>query len=404
MNRKRTYLSVKNEAFSFEVTSLYDRTLESDKRIIINRGGTRSSKTWSLGQLFVKELLTGENKVLSVVRTSWPALRDSAMRDVLRIIEEIGFANKITHRKTERVLSYGSNIMEFISISDPHKVRGRKRTHLWINEADDCTFEEFQQLLLRTTGRIYLDFNPDDINSWINTELEQKGTGQMHDVEVIVSNYKHNCFLDETSIREVEYLQSGDEDFWTIFGTGEYGKVKGLVFEKYEVVEAIPPTAELVAYGMDFGYSTSHTALVEVYRQGDNLYINELLYRTMLTNPEILSFLKDLDMERSDEVIADAAEPKSIEEFYRMGINIIAALKGPDSIRSSIDILRRYTLHITASSSNLLKELRNYKWQTDKNGNILNKPRNILDHAIDALRYVALNKLKMEGDNRYLIL
>lgn len=404
MDRIRTYTTIQNEQFGFEVTTVFDRTVSSQKRIIINRGGTRSSKTWSLAQLFVKELLTGENKVLSVVRTSWPALRDSALRDVLFILDQIGFSDKVTYRKTERVLKYGSNIMEFFSISDQHKVRGRKRTHLWINEADDCSFEEFQQLLFRTTGRVYLDFNPDDINCWINVELEQKRAGLMHDVEVIVSNYKDNCFLDETTIREVEYLQCGDEDFWIIFGTGEYGKVKGLVFEKYDVVEEIPPGAGLVAYGMDFGYSTSHTALVEVYRQGDNLYINELLYRTMLTNADILSFLQDLDIKRTDEVIADAAEPKSIEEFYRMGINIAGALKGPDSVRSSIDILRRYKLHVTASSSNLLKELRNYKWLTDKNGNILNKPRNILDHAIDAVRYVALNKLQMEGDVKYVIL
>src|SRR5215212_3067315 len=184
---------------TFGVTSIYERTAASDKRVIINRGGTRSSKTYSLAQLFVKELFEGENKVLSIARKTFTAVRDTAMRGVLEILHNHGLFSHVKYNKTERTIRYGTNMIELVSMYDAQMVRGRKRTHLWLNEANECTFDDWQQLIFRTTGRAYLDFNPDNVNHWINTELEQRRKGSKGDVEVIVSSYKDNDFLDETS-------------------------------------------------------------------------------------------------------------------------------------------------------------------------------------------------------------
>lgn len=386
---------------NFRVTSVYEKNAASTKRVTINRGGTRSSKTFSLAQLFVKELFEGENKVLTVARKTFTALRDTAMRDILEILYEHDLYDHIIHSKTERTIKYGTNMIEFVSMYDAHKVRGRKRTHLWLNEANECTYDDWLQLIFRTSQRAYLDFNPDDINHWINTELEQRRRADKGDVEVIVSSYKDNDFLNEQLIKEVEFLGRGDPEYWKIFGTGEYGKVQGLVIPEHETVEVIPEEAKHVAYGLDFGYSNSSTALVEVKRLGDNIYVNEVIYGKMMTNSDIIGRLKELNIERRHEIICDSADPKAVEELYRAGFNAKPAGKGADSVLFSLDVLRRYTLHVTANSVNLLKELRNYKWQTDKNGNMLNHPINRLNHAIDALRYVALEHLQVERQAKY---
>ncbi len=392
-----------SEILKLEVTPVFEKNFNSQKRIVINRGGTRSSKTYSLAQLFVVELFSGEDKILSVVRKSFPALRATAIRDVVEVLHKNHLYSLVKHNKTENIISYGSNILEFFSLDNEQKVRGRKRTHLWLNEANECNFEEWQQLIFRTSHKAYLDFNPDDVNCWINTELEQKRAHSKADVEVITSSYKDNTFLDTQTIKEIEFLQHSDPEYWKIFGMGEYGRISGLVFEGFTVVSQIPQEAKRLGYGLDFGFSNDPTALVEVYQNDGKLYINELLYQNGLTNSDISNRLLELGLQRHDTVVADAAEPKSIEEIYRAGFNIKPAKKGADSINASIDILKRYPLYVTSSSTNLLKELRSYKWQSDKNGNTINKPVDYNNHAIDALRYVALNLLQKPRVGKYAI-
>lgn len=386
---------------TFQVTSIFEKNRNSQKRVTVNRGGTRSSKTYSLAQLFIMELFTGEGKTLSIVRKTFAALRDTVMRDVLEILEEHGLYEYVKHNKTERTIKYGSNMIEFMGIHNANRVRGRKRTHLWVNEATDCIYDDWQQLIFRTTGKAYLDFNPDDINHWLNTELEQKRNDGKCDVEVIVSSFKDNDFLGEETIKEIEYLGQSDPEYWKVFGMGEYGRTQGLIFPNNEVVEEIPEEAKLVAYGLDFGYSNSATALVEVWRQGDDLYFRELLYATMMTNSDIIGRLRELNINRGTEIISDSADPKAIEEIYRAGYNAKACKKGGDSVRFSIDILKRYKRHIAADSVNLQKEMRSYRWRTDRNGNTVEQPVNRLNHAIDALRYVALEHLQADREVKY---
>ena len=250
---------------------------------------------------------------------------------------------------------------------------------------------------MRTENKIFVDFNPDDEQVWINQELEIKRANEVGDVEVIVSNYKDNSFLPESLIKEIEYLQHTDKEFWKIYGLGEYGNISGLIYENVSFVNTMPD-CKLVAVGLDFGYSLDPSAALMVYRKDDELYLKEILYEKGLTNQDLADRLKPI-VGRA-EVICDSAEPKSIEELYRLGLNSKPAVKGKDSILNGIDILKRFKINVV-NSSNLKKEFRSYKWATDKYGNSLQKPVDKFNHLLDALRYVALIHLKQHNRGWY---
>jgi len=247
---------------------------------------------------------------------------------------------------------------------------------------------------MRTEDRIFIDFNPDDPYVWINTEIEQKRREEVGDVDLIVSNYKDNTYLSQSLVKEIELLEKTDKEFWKIYGLGEYGHITGLVYDNFKECNSVPSGASFVAYGLDFGFSHDPSACIGVYRDGNKLYLREELYRTSLTNRDIFQEIQTRGLDRRDKFICDSAEPKSIEELHRMGLNAHPALKGKDSINNGIDILKRFEIFVTKDSSNLIKEFRNYKWQVDKNGRNVGKPVDKFNHAMDAIRYVALLELK----------
>lgn len=395
-----------------QTTPVFTKNYHSDKKIKINRGGTRSSKTRSIAQLSVLWLFTGQvsstrridKGVWSTVRKYSTTLDATVIRDFEEELEKQELYGAVKHNKTKRTYSYGERMVEFFGADDEKKLRGAKRNILYCNEANELEFKtQFFQLLIRTEDDIFLDFNPDDENVWINTELEQKRFHEMKDVEVIVSTYKDNTFLPKSLINEIEYLEKTDPEFWKIYGLGEYGKVYGVIFPTYMVVDSIPSDSSLVCYGIDWGFTNDPTAIIEVRQQNGELFINELEYKRGMTNQDIGVRLKELGIQSHDYIVGDSAEPKSIQEVYNQHFNIHPAQKGADSIKNSIDILKRYKLNITSKSSNLIKELRTYKWATDKAGNNINTPVDYNNHLIDALRYVALNKLQNNNSGVYSI-
>jgi phage terminase large subunit len=395
-----------------DVTPVFTRNYASEKKIKINRGGTRSSKTRSIAQLAVLWLFTGqisrnrsiEKGVWSTVRKYSTTLDATVIRDFEEELDKQGLYGSLNHNKTKRTYVYGDRMVEFFGADDEKKLRGAKRNILYCNEANELAFKtQFFQLIIRTTDDVFIDFNPDDENVWINTELEQKRALEMQDVEVIVSTYKDNTFLPASLIKEIEYLEKTDPEFWKIYGLGQYGKVYGVIFENYNVINEIPKEAKYIATGMDFGFTNDPTAILQVYEQNGELYINELEYKRGLTNLDIGTRLKQLEVNEQNYIVADSAEPKSIQEIYNQRFNIHPAEKGKDSIKNSIDILKRYKLNITSKSSNLLKEIKTYKWSTDKSGNSINEPVDYNNHLIDALRYVALNKLNKNNGGIYAI-
>ena len=411
-NRRETKRCVMDVTIKLDTTPIFTRNYASEKKIKINRGGTRSSKTRSIAQISVLWLFTGqvsrERKILkgvwSTVRKYSTTLDATVIRDFEEELEKQDLYGAVKHNKTKRTYSYGDRMVEFFGADDEKKLRGAKRNILYCNEANELAFKtQFFQLLIRTEDDIFLDFNPDDENVWINTELEQKRLHEMKDVEVIVSTYKDNTFLPESLIKEIEYLEKTDPEFWKIYGLGEYGKVYGVIFPDYTIIDSIPTDAKLICYGIDFGFTNDPCAIIEVREQNGELFINELEYKRGMTNQDISARLKELGVKGSDYIVGDSAEPKSIQEIYNLHFNIHPAQKGADSIRNSIDILKRYKLNVTSNSSNLVKELRTYKWATDKNGDSIQKPVDYNNHLIDALRYVALNKLAHSNSGQYII-
>ena len=381
---------------TIDTTNVFHKAFKSSTRITCLQGGTRSSKTYSLCQLFIVKALRETGKVFTICRKTLPALKGTAYRDVLELLKELGLYSEEYHNKSELSYSLNGNLIEFISVDQPQKIRGRKRNYLWLNEANEFTYEDYQQLILRTTDKVYLDYNPSDPYSWIYEKVITRD-----DCTFFKSTYKANPFLDKDTIAEIERLKDLDPDYWQVYGLGEIGSVQTMIFRNFNLVDEVQ--GRLVGYGLDFGFTNSPSALVAVYISDDNLYIKEMLYEKRLTNTDLANKLKEFKIDRQSEIVADSAEPKSIEEVYRSGFNIKPAKKGA-GIHLGIDIMRRYKLHITKDSLNAIKEFRSYKWATDKNGDVLNVPVKVNDHLIDATRYLCLNKLSVNHSGKYYIL
>ena len=377
-------------------TNVFERNWNATTRFVANIGGSRSTKTYSILQLLIVKALESENPlVISIVRKSMPSLRLSALRDFFDILKQYDLYNVENHNKTENTYLINNTLIEFFSIDDAQKRRGSKRDILFVDEANELTSEDFFQLNIRTTQTVYLGFNPSE-QFWYNDQLQNRD-----DVTIIHSTYKDNPFLSTEQINEIERLEFTDKQYYQIYALGEFAGAIDLVYS-YTVVDHIPvEQAKLVALGMDWGYTNDPTTLVEVWSWDDALYLNELVYDRGLTNQDIVTKLQEYEVDRYIEIIADSAEPKSIEEVRRAGFNIKPATKGPDSILNGIDILKRKRLHVTKQSVNLINELNKYKWVVDKNGNKLNKPIDSFNHALDAVRYVALNKLKANKSGVY---
>lgn len=375
---------------------VFDHLTESDKKIIVEQGGTRSGKTFNiLLWIIYKYCSTNTDKTITIVRKTFPAVRGTVMRDFFDILKGANIYFEELHSKSTHEYYVNNNRIEFISLDQPTKIRGRKRHLLFINEANELNYEDWQQLIFRTTEQIIIDYNPSDEYHWIYDKVLTRD-----DVDFFQTTYRDNPFLESTLVNEIERLKDIDENYWRVYGLGERGKSRSLVFN-FQTIPNIPPNAKLIGRGLDFGFSNDPSALVETYVEGDNMYTRELLYRTGMTNQDIGKELNRLGMDRRDEIWCDSAEPKSIEEIHRMGYNAKKTYKG--AINISIDMIRRYKLYVTEDSINMIKELRNYKYIEDKNGQLTNKPIDAFNHSIDALRYSIVNKLGRPQYGKYYI-
>ena len=382
------------ELIKLKTNKVFKQLETSTAKIVVQQGGTRSGKTFNiLLWIIFSYCERNEGKIITICRKSFPALRGTVMRDFFQIIKDHEIYTEDAHSKTANEYTINKNTIEFISLDMPQKIRGRKRDLLFANEANELTQEDWTQLLFRTNEKVILDYNPSEEFHWIYDQVLPR-----EDVEFFQTTYKDNPFLGDVIKEEIERLRGVDENYWRVYGLGERGTARSLVYT-FTTCKEIPKEAKLVSYGLDFGYSSDPTSLVRTYLLEDNMYVDELLYRTGMTNQDIANEMKVLGLDRSNEIYADSAEPKSIEEIYRMGWNVKPTIKG--SINIGIDIIRRYKLHATESSFNLIKELRNYKYIEDKNGHMTNKPVDNFNHALDALRYSVVNKISKSHLGRY---
>lgn len=395
-----------SDKLKIQGSEIYEKNALSDKRIRINRGGTRSTKSYSVSQIAVVWLITGyigerydDKGVFSVVRKFLPSLRSTTMRDFIEILENTGLYNIVNFNKSNREFSFQGRVVEFFSVDQETKLRGRKRLHLFIDEATEINKIEWQQLLFRTTGIIFLALNPSSPTHFIKKELEDIRQHTEGDIEVIVSTYLDNPFLEDSLINEIELLRKTDASLWNVYGIGEWGAIEGLIFNNFHPTDEL--RGEVIGYGLDFGYSIDPTALVQINKYEGELYVKTLIYQRGLTNQDISLKMKELDVNKYKPIIADSAEPKSIEELYRDGWrNIKPAKKGKDSINNSIDIIRRYKINYVADDI-IGREILTYKYKTDKNGELQKEPIDLNNHSIDALRYFGLNELHVTNKGIY---
>ena len=380
-----------------DVNVVFEHLLDSQSKIVVEQGGTRSGKTFNILLFIIFHYCqTHTSKTITICRKTFPAVRSSVMRDFINILKQHNIYNEVNHNKSNSEYNLNNNLIEFISVDQPQKIRGRKREFLFINEANELDYEDWQQLIFRTTEKIVLDYNPSDEYHWIYDKVLNRD-----DVEFYKTTYLDNKFLDDSIITEIERLRETDEQYWQIYGLGEKGISKATIFNYYEVPH-IPQDAELVSYGADAGYTNDPSTLVSVYKKDHNLYIKEHLYRTMMTTRDISDVLKQTISNRSP-IYFDAAEPRLIDELRRMGHNVQPSLKGKDSINAGIDLLKRFKIHITSDSNNAIQEFRNYKWQEDRTGKLTNKPVDKNNHIIDAVRYATYSIMSRPNFGKYAI-
>ena len=376
---------------------------EPSDKIIINRGGTRSSKTHSLCQLFVTWLVTGyirakqyiPSGVASIVRKNKTTVAATIMRDFENILKESDIYRYVEHNKTNRTYRIGERVVEFFGADNEQKLRGYGSDILYCNEANELTYKkEFFQLLIRTRGPVFIDFNPSDPYIWIKSELEDKRRLEKKDVVVFVSTYKDNPFLPNHQIKEIEYLEKTDSVLWKVYGLGQYGVVEGLVIPNVTIIEEFPLELRKPGGGIDFGFTNSYTA---VYRCGliepNNLYVDQLVYETGLNDSDLVRRMNALKVSKKREFFADSAQPGSIKELRSSRYNVRAANKYKNSVIFGVGLLRRHNLFVTARSEGIIKEQMKYKYKQHTDGTWLNEPIDEFNHAFDAIRYYALSKL-----------
>ena len=365
-------------------------------RISVHQGGTRSGKTYSILMLLAELCYRnpGSGLVISMVRKTFPALRATVLRDFVEILTGAGWYSEADHNKSEGTYKLFGNLVEYFSLDQPAKLRGRKRDLLYICEANEISKEAFRQLLFRTKHKAILCFNPSEPFHWIYTDVLTR-----EDCNFFRTTYRDNPHLDPSLVQEIEMLKDSDPEYWRVYGEGERATNRRAIYQGAQ--EPRPEGAKRLGIGCDFGFTNDPTAVVEVFLAGNQLHIEERLYKHGLTNQDLARELLAMNLGR-EYVICDSAEPKSIEELRREGINAHPATKGPDSVRRGIDLIRRHRL--TFEGENLAKELQMYRWKEDKNGNLINEPDSIgWDHALDAARYVALNRIQPKYTGKYVI-
>ena len=381
---------------SLKTNIVFEHLVNSKKKIIVNQGGTRSGKTFNIILYIIfYYCLNNSSKTITICRKTYPALRATVLRDFINILREHNLYNEDNHNKSSSEYNLFGNLIEFISLDQPVKVRGRKRDLLFINEANELYWEDWQQLLFRTSEKIILDYNPSEEYHWIYDKIIPR-----KDADFLKTTYKDNPFLEDSLVQEIERLKLTDQQYWQIYGLGEKGISQATIFNFIEC-NYIPDQAKFIALGMDFGFTNDPTALVKIYKKDLNLYIEEMLYRTMMTTNDIHKFLKD-NIKR-EIIYADSSEPRIITELRRMGWNIRPSIKGKDSINAGIDLLKRYKIHIIDTSINTIREFKNYKWKEDKAGKLTNIPIDLNNHTIDAIRYCTYSILSQPNFGRYAI-
>jgi len=373
---------------------MYSRTTATNKicsltkRIRVVQGGTSASKTISILLYLIAMAQSDKTPTLtSIVSESFPHLRRGVIRDFLLIMTEHRYFRDDLWNRTDSIYTFetGSKI-EFFSADQPSKLRGARRDRLFLNEANNMPYEVFEQLEVRTKEFIFIDYNP-TVEFWALTEL----VGQREDVEFIILTYKDNEALDKSIVDSIEQ-RKGNKQWFRVYGEGLLGDVETKIYTGWQVIDDVPFEARRERYGLDFGYTNDPSAIIALYYHNGGYILDEVAFQKGLSNKQIADIIGNQEGRKAI-VIADSAEPKSIDELRLYGLTVLPAKKGKDSVKQGIQYVQTQKISVTKRSLNLLKEYRNYVWQMDDDGKILNEPDHLFSHSMDAVRY-AFSSLK----------
>ena len=383
-------------------TKALNKLLELDKRIRVVKGGTSAGKTICILLILIDYAIRNEGKEISVVSESIPHLRRGAFKDFCALLKGLGRYND--NQLNKSVLKYtftNGSYIEFFSTDQSDKLRGARRTDLYINECNNVPFDAYNQLAVRTSGTVWLDYNPSSL-FWVDKEI----IGQ-EDADYITLTYKDNEVLDQTIVKEIEKAKEKGKtstywaNWWRVYGLGETGSLEGVCIPDWKEIDNLPQEARLLAYGMDFGYSVDPTTLIALYKWNNAYIYDEVLYKKGMLNRDISRFLSQADIKEN--IVADSAEPKSIAELQGYGHNIHGVTKGRDSVVYGLNLMNQNEIYVTARSKNLKRELGGYVWAKDKEGNQLQKPTGLHPDCIDAARYVLTDQLENPNKGEYYI-
>jgi phage terminase large subunit len=368
----------------FVYTTAIDKLRKLNGRVRVIPGGTSAGKTFGILPILIDQAAKQPLLEISVVSESIPHLRRGAMKDFIKIMKATG--RYFDERWNRSLLTYtfaNGSFIEFFSADQDSKLRGARRTHLYVNEANNISFESYHQLAIRTSQVIWLDFNP-TMPFWAHEELK--------DAEWLTLTYKDNEALAPEIVAAIEEARTKAatsaywNNWWNVYGLGQVGSLQGVVFDNWSQTDSVEG-ANLVAVGVDFGYTNDPSAVVGVYELNGQLIMDEIAYQTGMSNADIAQVIPP-----AVTVFADSAEPKSIADLSARGVRCKPVIKGKDSIQHGIQVLQeRSPFMVTKRSVNLIKELRGYVWDTDAAGKMINKPIG-RDHAIDAMRYACMMK------------
>ncbi len=374
----------------FVYTTALDKIRKMKSRIKVIPGGSSAGKTFSILPILIDMAARENNLSISVVSESMPHLRRGAMRDFIKIMKMTNrYIDKNWNRSNSIYKFTNGSYIEFFGADDDAKMRGARRNILYVNEGNNIKEEAYTQLAMRTDMDIYIDYNPSH-HFWAD-DL------QGDEVEKLVLTYKDNEALPQTVI---DFLEAKRElaktsEYWAnwckVYLDGQLGQLDGVIFQGWKEIDRVPPEAELIGNGMDFGFTNDPTTLISVYRYNGKLIADEVIYQKGLANSDISRLLKQNNV--TGIIYADSAEPKSIDELKRYGHLILPAKKGPDSIIHGINLMQEYEILITKRSKNLQNEFNNYSWLKDKDGNPMNIPQDAYNHGIDGFRYLSIMKL-----------
>ncbi len=348
------------------------------KRLHILQGGSSAGKTIAVLLILINKSQSVKGKTISVVSETLPHLKKGAIRDFLAIMQAHGYYKDDAWNRTDFIYTFETGTkLEFFSADTAAKVRGPRRDILFVNECNNISYETYTQLAIRTNEEIFLDYNPVS-EFWVHTDLIPS---QDHDFAILT--YKDNEGLPQAIVDEIE-SRRGNKAFWKVYGEGQLGVAEGRIYTNWQLIDEVPFEAKLYRYGLDFGYSNDPTAIVATYKYNGGFVFDELVYQKGMSNKMIYDAYANFDRALTK---GDSSEPKSIDELKAYGLLILPATKGPGSVNQGIQMIQEQKIYVTKTSLDLLKEYRNYLWEVDDDGKILNVPVGGMDHCLDAVRY-----------------